>query len=172
MAAPRLKTDKNGWVVQDSHKNNPWAMVVIVVVIAVLVIVTYQRFMAFDTITYQVQACEQPLSDTSSWIDVEAAGCVPTSTAGMSFAIFEGGSRHQPDSVTDDSFVFDSYPVNSILHTTEFTSGEPAETIAIVDPVNEEIRTIMRGDRSGLDWSAYVGSRGPTEYWILITPRR
>ena len=170
MAAAKLKADKNGWIVHGTHKNSPWAILVILALIAAVVVLAYQRFMAFDTITYQVRQCAQPLTAESTWADIEAAGCRVGSTAGMEFRVYEGRSEHVPDSVTDDTFIFDRYPVNSVFHTADLTTTEPGQSALIVDPGNEEIRTVMNSDRSGKNWSAYVGREGPTDYWILLTP--
>lgn len=163
--------DHSEWIVHGQTKTNPWVMVAIVVGIAALVVLAYQRLMNFDTITYELRQCEQPLTEESSWAEVTAAGCEPISIDGVTLKVYEGRSEHVPDSTEDSTFIFDSYPVNSIEHVLEIDGTPPGDALLLGDPQGEEIRRAMSSDAGGRDWSTYVGARGPTEYWLLLTPR-
>lgn len=162
---------KDGWIVHGKHQNSLWVPVVIVIVIGVLVALAYQRFMAFDTVTYELRHCAEPLTAESTWEQVEAAGCEPADATGATFVLWEERSRHEPDSVAGSVFTFDSFPINSVAHSPQLTLPESAETVVVAEPTNEQLRRPMRRTSvDGLNWSGYTGARGPTEYWILVTP--
>ena len=168
MASTRTK---DGWIVHGQQRNSGWTLLLIAVLIGVLVVLAYQRFMNFDTITYELRQCDAPLTAESTWSEVEDAGCEPMDAAESSFVIYEEASRHNPDSVEGSAFVFESFPVNSILHVAELTLAESAESVVVAEPANEQMRVALRRNTAdGKVWSGYVGDRGPTEYWILVTP--
>lgn len=162
---------KDGWIVHGKHQNSLWVPVVIAALIGVCVFIYYQGFMRFETVTYELRECSAPLTAESTWAEVEAADCQPVDAAGATFVLYEERSRHEPDTVTGSVFTFESFPLNTAAHSPELTLAEPAESVVVAEPDNEQLRRPMRRISSdGLQWSGYTGSRGPTEYWILVTP--
>ena len=162
---------KDGWIVHGTYQNRLWVPVVIAAVIGVLVFGYYQRFMAFDTVSYELRHCSEPLTADSTWQEVEAAECEPVDAAGTTFVLFEERSQHDPSAVTGSVFTFEDFPVNSVAHSPQLILTEPAETVVVAEPTNEQLRRPMRRTSvDGLRWSGYTGARGPTEYWILVTP--
>lgn len=162
---------KDGWIVHGKHQNSLWVPVVIAAVIGVLVFLSYQRFMAFDTVTYELRYCSEPLTAESTWAEVEAAQCEPVDAAGTTFVLFEESSQHEPDTVTGSVFTFEDFPINSVAHVPRLVLTEGAETVVVAEPTNEQLRRPMRRyDVDGLNWGGYTGARGPSEYWILVTP--
>jgi Tfp pilus assembly protein PilV len=166
----RSSRDTSEWIVHGRKTSQPWVVVVFVVVIAVLVVVGYQRFMAFETISYELRTCERSVAADASWSAVEASGCRPLDSASGEVVVYEGTSRHAADSVDGARFVFDRFPVNSTAHSVELTGIEPAESVLIAEPTHERIRRAMSGNAAGTAWTGFIGDRGPTEYWLLIVP--
>ena len=90
--------------------------------------------------------------------------------ASVSVAVYEGTSRHEPSSVDGARYAFSDFPVNTPAHSVEI-SGTPAlGTVLIADPAGRQVRREMAGSASGTEWTGFVGSRGPTEYWLLLSP--
>jgi hypothetical protein len=166
----RSSRDTSEWIVHGRKQSQPWVVVVFVIVIAALVVVGYQRFMAFETIRYELRTCERSVVADASWAAVEASGCRPLGAVTGEVVVYEGTSRHDPDSIDGATFVFDRFPVNSTAHSVELTGIEPAESVLIAEPTNERIRRAMSGNASGTTWTGFIGDRGPTEYWLLVTP--
>lgn len=167
----RTKTrDASEWIVNGRQASRPWVIVPIVAAIAVLVVVTYQRFMAFDTVTYELRSCATPIDAQSSWSDVEAADCTPVLDDTVAVVVYEGTSRHEPSSVADARYSFGDFPVNTPAHSVEITGTPPMGTVLIAEPTNERIRRQMSGNADGTAWTGFVGARGPTEYWLLMSP--
>lgn len=171
MLGMRTKTrDTSEWIVNGRQRSRPWVIVLIVAVIAVLVVAAYQRFMAFETVTYELRACAAPVDAGSSWSDVEAADCTPLVDESVSVVVFEGTSRHEPSSVSGARYAFGDFPVNTPAHSVEITGTQPMGTVLIAEPANERIRREMTGNADRTSWTGFVGSRGPTEYWLLMSP--
>jgi hypothetical protein len=167
----RTKTrDTSEWIVNGRTRSRPWVIVLIVAAIAAVVVLAYQRFMAFDTVTYELRACATPVSPQSSWSDIEAAGCEPVSDDSVSVVVYEGTSRHEPSSVAGARYSFGDFPVNTTAHSVEVNGTDPMGTVLIVEPTNERIRREMAGNADGTAWTGFVGARGPTEYRILMSP--
>jgi hypothetical protein len=158
------------WIVHSRKTSQPWVIIPFLVAIGVLVVLAYQRFMAFDTVTYELRVCQSPLTAETSWSEVEAAGCEPMTDTGASVVLYEGTSRHDPATAEGGVFSFDAFPINASSHAVEISGVPPASSVLIAEPTNERIRRAMSGDASGTSWSGFVGDRGPTEYWLLLTP--
>ncbi|MCA1780946.1 MAG: hypothetical protein ABR500_14075 [Dermatophilaceae bacterium] len=167
---PRQPRNHDEWIVHGRKPGQPWLIVVFFVAIGVLVVLAYQRFMAFDTVTYELRACQSPLTVESTWSEVEAAGCEPTEPGEVQVVLYEGTSRHEPATVDRAVFSFDRFPVNSTLHSVEIDGTPPTGAVLIAEPTNETIRQSMSGNVQGTTWSGFVGDRGPTQYWLLMTP--
>lgn len=158
------------WIVHGRKPGSPWVIPIVLILMAVLVVMAYQRFMAFEAVTYELRQCQAPLTADSTWEQVQAARCEPVDAGSTVFSIYEGSSRHQPDLVEGSEFIFDSFPINSVEHSTDLVLPEAAESVVIVEPTNERVRRSMRGDAAGTHWTGYTGDRGPTHYWLLVTP--
>ena len=163
--------DSSEWIVNGRARSRPWVIVVIVAAIAVLIVVAYQRLMAFDTVTYELRACATPVTAQSSWADIEAAGCEPLSDDSVSVTVYEGTSRHEASSVSGARHSFGDFPVNTTAHSVEIAGTRPMGTVLIAEPTNEQIRREMAGNADGTTWTGFVGARGPTEYWLLMSPQ-
>jgi len=164
-------TDKSDWIVHGRKPGNPWVIPIGIILMGILIVMIYQRFMAFDAVTYELRQCQTPLTAESTWEQVRAADCEPLDAAGTQFVIYEGASRHDPDAVDGNKFLFDSFPINSVEHSVEMEFPFAAESVVIVEPENERVRRALSSVSSdGTRWSGYTGQRGPTHYWILLSP--
>lgn len=170
--AKAKERDRTQWIVHGQHRNNPWIMFVIVALIVAAVVIAYLRIMAFRTVTYEVRQCQSPLTAESTWAEIEAAECrsIDAVAEGATLVLFEGSSRKEAESVLGGSFTFEGFPINTPAHSFELHGVQPADTGLLVDPKGQSIRREMRSDASGTTWSGFTGGRGPTEYWILLTP--
>lgn len=154
-----------------AQRNRGWVLLVGFAAIVMLATVAYLEFMRFETVTYQLRQCEQPLTEDSSWADVEAAGCEPLAITGDANLLqIEASSRNAPDRVEGSTWTFDEVPVNSPAHAIEMVSPIAARSGVIAEPTNEVVRSTLSPDTSGTRWSGFIGSRGPTTYWLLLTP--
>lgn len=163
--------DQKEWIVHGRKHGQPWVIPVVLILMGVLVVMTYQRFMAFDSVTYELRQCQTPLTAESTWAQVQAANCEPLDTAGATFAIYEGASRHDPDVTEAHEFLFDSFPINSVEHSVDLRIPVAAASVVVGEPDNEQVRRALSPDAAGKHWTGYTGDRGPTHYWLLVTPR-
>lgn len=153
------------------QRNRGWVLLLLFGGVIMIATVAYMELMRFETVTYELRQCDEPLTEDSSWADVQAAGCDPvTVTEAASLLQIESSARSEPDRVEDSTWVFDAVAVNSPAHSLELRSPFAAETGVIAEPTNEVIRNELNGDASGTLWTGYVGSNGPTEYWLLLSP--
>lgn len=153
------------------QRNRGWVLLLGFAVIVMLATVAYLEFMRFETVTYELRQCEQPLTESSSWADVEAAGCEPLAVTGAADLLqIESSTRNAPDRVEGSTWVFDGVAVNSPAHAIELVSPVDAQSGVIAEPTNQVVRSELSPDASGTRWSGFIGSRGPTEYWLLLTP--
>lgn len=170
--AKAKERDRAQWIVHGQHRNNPWIMIIITVLIVAAIVVAYLQIMAFRTVTYEVRQCESPLTAQSTWAQIEAAGCesIDANADGTTLVLFEGSSPKEAESVQGGLFTFEGFPINTPAHSFELRGVEPADTGLLVDPKSQTVRREMRSDASGSSWSGFTGGRGPTEYWILLSP--
>lgn len=49
-------------IADDTKPRRPWVIIPFVVAIGVLAVLVYQRFIAFDALTYALRACQSPLT--------------------------------------------------------------------------------------------------------------
>jgi hypothetical protein len=157
--------------VRGTHRNRGWVLLVGFAALVTLSTVAYMEFMRFETVSYELRQCERPLSESSSWADVEAAGCEPvTLTDAADLVVVEAATRSAPDRVDGSTWVFDEVPVNSPAHAVELVTPVAGQSVVIAEPTNRVVRDEMSTDASGTRWTGFIGSRGPTEYWLLVTP--
>lgn len=166
----RPRKNNDGWIVHGKKPGNPWVIPVAIILMGVLVVMTYQRFMAFDSVSYELHTCQTPLAADSTWGQIESARCEPLDADGTELVIYEGSSRHAPDIVAGNTFSFDSFPVNSVEHSIQVQLPFPARSVVIAEPDNTRVRRALSSVQAGIQWSGYIGQRGPTRYWVLISP--
>lgn len=145
-------------------------LIPLVALIAVAATTAYIRFMGFETVSYELRQCEQPLTAESSWDEVQAAGCDPADAAGTRVELYHEGVYVEPDSVSEATYTFEGWPVNSPSHAIGVWTTDSARSIVVAEPTNEAVRDQLSSDSAGTTWSGFVGARGPTTYWVLLTP--
>lgn len=164
-------THESSTVRGNRRRNRGWVVLLCFAVIVVLATVAYREFMRFETVSYELRRCEQALTEDSSWADVQAAGCEPVAIASDdSLLLQEESALKSPDRTDGSTWLFDEVPVNSPAHSFQLQTSFEARSGVVVEPTNQRIRTELSSDASGTRWTAFIGSRGPTEYWILLTP--
>lgn len=164
-------THKDSTVSGRRQGNRGWVIILGFLAIALAATVAYMEYMRFETVSYELRQCAEPLTEDSTWADVQAAACEPLSlTDGASLTLIEGSSRQQPDSAQGSTWVIDGVAVNSPAHAIEIVSPVVAESGVIAEPTNQVVRSTLSKDASGTRWTGFIGSRGPTEYWLLLTP--
>lgn len=171
--AKARERDRSQWIVHGQRRNSPWIMLIITALIVAAIVFAYLRVMAFRTVTYEVLECQSPLTAQSTWAQVEAAGCESIDANGedVTLVLFEGSSAKEAESVQGGTFTFEGFPINTPAHSFELRGVQPADSGLLVDPEAQSVRREMRSDASGSTWSGFTGGRGPTEYWILLSPR-
>ncbi|MFX0538563.1 hypothetical protein ACQBAT_13360 [Ornithinimicrobium sp. Y1847] len=152
------------------RRNKAWVLIGMVAVLTVVIVLAWARLMNFQDVTYEVRECTQPLDRDSTWEQVEAANCQTLPTEGKRLTLWAGGDQQDADTVDDTTWTFESVPLNTVLTAMEIRLTDSASTVVLAEPENEVIRRALSGDASGTRWSANVGSRGPSTYWVLVTP--
>lgn len=152
------------------NRNKAWVLVALVALGAFVIWLAWTRMLGVTDVTYELRTCRSPLGEESTWAEVQAAACDPAPVEGATLELVAGTSREAPASGTGSTWLFENVPVNSPENSAHLTLPEPAGTVVVAEPDNRQIRTAMSSDASGTGWSAYIGSRGPTSYWILVTP--
>lgn len=152
------------------QSNRWWIMLLGFALIVVLAALGYTRFWNFETVSYELRQCTQPLTAESSWAEVQDAACDPVPAGSNQLAVTIEREVAEPDTVEGSTYFFEMMPVNSPAPALRAELERPARTVVVAEPENEQIRRAMSGDASGTRWSASIGSRGPTAYWVLVTP--
>lgn len=148
-----------------------WVMLALgFVAVAVIATVAFNRYMNFQTVTFELRECTAPLTAESTWQEVQAAACDPAPIEGDELTMWHEGSQSSADATSETSWTFEGVPVNTVTNALEITTSEAAETVVLAEPDNQQIRRALTSDAAGLRWSANIGDRGPTTYWVLVTP--
>ncbi|WP_131105835.1 hypothetical protein [Ornithinimicrobium sufpigmenti] len=150
--------------------NRPWVLILCVALIVGLATLGYSRFWNLQTVSYELRECAQPLTDESTWEQVQAAGCDPVDPGQTKLWVTNEGEQIEPATVEGSTFSFDMIPIHSPAPGLRVELDGAAQSIVIAEPENQKIRRQMNGDRAGTSWSANIGSRGPLHYWVLVTP--
>ena len=153
-------------------RNQWWVLPLLLVGIAVVMFVAWRIYNGVDTVTYEVRQCQQPLTEDSSWGEVQSAGCDPVDAGEMpdSMLLMRGEEPVEPDRTEGAVLAWDGWAVNSPEHSVQLRLEDAAETIVVAEPTNQRVRTGLSGDAADVRWGGFIGGRGPTEYWVLITP--
>lgn len=164
-------TDENATVKGTTGRNRGWVMLAVgFAVIAVVSIFAYNRFMNFQDVTYSLYHCDQPLGEDATWADAQGAGCAPAAIEGEVLTMWHQGSQSQADTVTEDDWVFEDNPVNTVVNSLQVDTATPAHSVVLVEPDKEEVRTVLTSDAAGTRWTGFIGDRASTTMWVLVTP--
>lgn len=149
-----------------------WVLAAGFLVIAAVATLTYTRYMNFQDVTFELRRCQAPLAAEATWQEVQAAACDPAPRGADELTMWHEGSQSSADSTTETSWVFEGVPVNTVTNALQVVTGDPAESVVLAEPENERVRRALTSDSAGTRWSASIGDRGPTTYWVLVTPQR
>lgn len=166
-----LWTHQESTVKGRTQRNRPWVLILLAALIAGLAALGYTRFWNLQTVTFELRQCAQPLTEESSWADVQAAACAPVDPGATRLWVANEGEQIQPATVEGSTFSFENVPIHSPAPGLRADLDRPARTIVIAEPENERIRREMNQlDAAATSWSGHIGSRGPLHYWVLLTP--
>lgn len=147
-----------------------WALALGFLVIAVVSTLAFNRYMNFQDVTFELRRCQGELTADSTWPEVQAAACDPAAIEGDTLTMWHEGSQSAADSTTESSWTFEDVPVNTVVNAMEIVTRGPAASVVLAEPGNEQIRTALTSDAARTRWSGHIGDRGPTTYWVLVTP--
>ena len=147
-----------------------WTLALGFAVIATLATVAFNRYMNFQDVTFELRRCQAPLTAGSTWQEVQAAACDPAPIEDDVLTMWHEGSQSSADATTGSSWVFEDVPINTVVNALEITTGAPAQSVVLAEPDNEQVRRALTADSARVRWSANIGDRGPTTYWVLVTP--
>lgn len=150
--------------------NRPWVLILCVALVVGLAVLGYSRYWNFQTVSYELRECAEPLTAESTWAEVQAAACDPVEPGSIVLRATDKMEQIEPTTVEGSTFSFEMIPVHSRSNGLRVELQAPARSIVIAEPENEQVRREMNSDRPGLNWTANIGSRGPLHYWVLITP--
>lgn len=168
--AEAVWTDETARVKGKRNRNRFWVLFGLVALGAVIISLTWSRMMGVTDVTYELRHCQQPIAEDASWQEVQAAACDPAPIEGLTARQVAASDEQEPSSSSGSTWTFKDVPVNSPENSFRLRLTEPATTVVLAEPGNEKIRREFTGDAEGIRWNAFVGSRGPSEYWILVTP--
>lgn len=163
-------THEESIVKGSSQKNRAWVLILLVAAVIGLAVLGYTRFWNLQTVTYELRSCAQPLTEESTWAEVQAAACDPMDPGGVELVVSNEAEMVEPSEVDGSTFTFESMPINSPAPGLRMELEGPARTVVVADPDNERIHGAANGASSATSWSAYIGAGGPQHYWVLITP--
>lgn len=150
--------------------NRGWVLLIAFALVFGLATTAYLTLMRFETVSYQLRTCTEPLTKDSTWVEVRRADCEPVDASGAELELFEESDRRSPDRIEGSTYFFDEVPVNWPVPGISLRTTDPMRSIVLAEPTTQTIRRELSSDASDTRWSANVGSRGPVEYWILVTP--
>ena len=151
-------------------RNAWWMLPLLAALCLVALYGGYRVYMGIATVTYEVRQCQEPLTEQSTWADVQAAACEPASADALTMALMRGEERVEPDGVSGSVLTWEAWAVNSPEHSVDLDLTEPAETVVIGEPEAQRVRVALTSDASDTRWGGFIGGRGPTSYWVLLTP--
>lgn len=159
-------------IVKGNKRRNAWWAIPLALIASIAVIYyAYSRAVGLADVTYEVRQCQETLDADSTWEQVQAAACDPVSTEGMTMRLHDDKSSvMDANEVTEHTFVFEDVPVNTAATGMSLEIERPAASVVLAEPENETIRRELTSNAQKTLWSANVGGRGPTTYWVLITP--
>lgn len=147
-----------------------WALAVGFAVIVVATTLAFDRYMNFQDVTFELRHCDSALTEESTWQEVQAAACDPATIDGDVLTMWHEGSQSSADATAASSWTFEDVPINTVVNAMEITTAAPAESVVLAEPDNERIRRALTSDAEGTRWSGSIRDRGPTTYWVLVTP--
>lgn len=148
-----------------------WVMLALgFAVVAVVATVAFNRYMNFQDVTFELRRCQAPLTADSTWQEVQAAACDVAPLDGDVLTMWHEGSQSSADSTTGSTWTFEDVPVNTVTNAMELRTTTPAASVVLAEPENERIRRELSADLEQTRWSGHIGDRGPTTYWVLVTP--
>ncbi|KUG58390.1 hypothetical protein AVL62_10780 [Serinicoccus chungangensis] len=152
-------------------RNQWWVLPLLLAGIALVMFVAWRVYNGVDTVTYEVRRCQEVLTEDASWSEVQAAACDPVDAVALpSVVLMRGEEPVEPDRSEGAVLAWDGWAVNSPEHSVQVRLEDPAESIVVAEPTNERVRTELTPDAADIRWGGFIGGRGPTEYWVLITP--
>lgn len=147
-----------------------WALAVGFGVIVVVSSLAFDRYMNFQDVTFELRYCQAPLTAESTWQEVQAAACDPAPVDDDVLTMWHGGDQSSADATGETSWTFEDVPVNTVVNAMQVRTSSPAQSVVLAEPDNAQIRRSLTSDSEGTRWSANIGDRGPTTYWVLVTP--
>ena len=155
--------------VKGRRRNRAWVLIGLFVTAVAIISLSWARYMNIQDVTYELRVCQQPLTTDASWSEVQAAACDPATTSGNWLTLWAAGDQQDASSVQAQSWIFESVPVNSSATSIQLDLAQPARTVVLAEPDSQTVRRDLTKDKQGLTWTANVGGRGPTTYWVLVT---
>ena len=165
-------THEDALVKGNPRRDRAWVLIVLVALGAVVITLSWSRLMGIADVTYEYRICQEPLTKESSWEQVQAAACDIAPVGDARLTLWAEGDQQEPDVTGASSWTFEDVPVNTSATAVELDVTDPATSVVLAEPTNQQIRRALTGDAAGKIWSANVGARGPVTYWVLVTPAR
>lgn len=164
------------WTAEDAvvkgrvARNRFWVVLVLFALIVVVSSWAFATRMNFQDLQVQLQVCGEPLTEDATTADVEAAGCVPTDVTDEQLAMWHESARRDPVGTQGAVWQFEEVPINTVANAFQLDLAEPARSVVVLDHEAGTVRAALTPDAADTRWTGVVGSRGPTSYWLLVTP--
>ena len=65
---------------------------------------------------------------------------------------------------------FEDVQIDTVANAVQVDLADPARSVVLFDHEDGSVRTALTPDASDTRWTRTVGTRGPTSYWLLVTP--
>lgn len=164
------------WTAEDAvvkgkvARNRLWVILVLFGLIAVISTWAFTRQLNFQDLQVQLQVCQEPLAEEATSADVEAAGCTPTDVTEERVRLWHQSSPRDPVSAEGPTWQFEDVPIDTVANAVQVDLPEPARSVVLFDHDGGTVRTALTSDAADTRWTGTVGTRGPTSYWLLVTP--
>ena len=152
------------------RRDRAWVLIVLAVLGVVVITLSWSRMMGISDVTYEYRVCREPLTQESTWSQVQAASCDVAPLGDARLTLWAQGDQQEPDVTAASSWTFEDVPVNTSATAVELDVSDPATSVVLAEPTNQQVRRALTSDTTRTTWSANVGARGPVTYWVLVTP--
>ncbi|WP_289018047.1 hypothetical protein [uncultured Ornithinimicrobium sp.] len=152
------------------RRNRLWVVLLLFGLVGVLSTWAYTRLLNFQDLQVQLRVCQEPLGEDATGADVTAAGCVPTDVTDERVRLWHQSSPRDPVSAEGPTWLFEDVPIDTVANAVQVDLADPARSVVLFDHEEGGVRTALTPDAADTRWTGTVGTRGPTSYWLLVTP--
>ncbi|WP_114908128.1 hypothetical protein [Ornithinimicrobium murale] len=136
-------------------------------------IARFNNYWQYDDYTVATFACEQPLAETATWSDMEAAGCRQAAIPGTEVKLLDGGAPAEEFESDGTTWTFPNLPSAFSTMGLNVLLEESAGRVFIVDASTTPPAVHREMSPSDVDRTVFARSFGAidsTEFYAVVAP--